>query len=42
MKAVEHIQRTLVSTFLQLSEMRGLLDEIEDVLSERLVGDRPC
>jgi len=36
------MRRTLVGTFFQLSEMRGLLNEIEDVLRERLVGDRPC
>lgn len=34
-------KRTLVSTLLQLTVMRSLLDEVEEGLGEGFVGERP-
>ena len=41
-KTGQKVRRTLVGTFLQLSEVRSLLNEVENVLGECLIGDRPC
>ena len=36
------LRLTLVCAFLELTVVRGLLDEVEDGLRKSLVGDGPC
>ncbi len=40
-RGMESAGRTLVCSFLELAVMGGLLDDVEDLLSERGVGNRP-
>jgi hypothetical protein len=37
----ESAERTLVGSFLELAVMRSLLDDVEDFLGKRCVGNRP-
>jgi hypothetical protein len=38
----EGVRRTLVSSLLQLTVMRSLLDQVQNLGCESFIGDRPC